>query len=139
MRKVCLLSGAFLNAGDFLIEKRSVELIRRFLPKYEIDILNRVHEDYTDRIDLLNQYDAIIFAGGPLYQRSIYPDAIPFVKLSKLGEVKCPIFFVGCGIKSGAYDGALTSDSLEFFKMGTNSDVPLGCRDILSYRFLKHQ
>ena len=133
------MSGALLNAGDFLIEKRSKELIHRFLPEYEIDTLNRVHEDYTDRIDLLNQYDAIIFAGGPLYQHGIYPKAIPFVKLSELGKVKCPIFFVGGGIKSGVFDGSLTSDSLEFFKMGTNSDVPLGCRDILSYRFLKHQ
>lgn len=34
--KICYMTGAVKNAGDFLIEKRTEELIRFMLPKAEI-------------------------------------------------------------------------------------------------------
>ena len=88
MIKLCLMSGAFLNAGDFLIERRSLDLIKHFIPNSDVTVLKRVQEDYTDKIGMLNQFDAIIFAGGPIYQTKIYPNGIPFVKKEALGGGK---------------------------------------------------
>lgn len=138
-KKICLMSGAFLNAGDFLIEKRSLELIRHFLPDSEVNVHKRLKEDYTYRIDMLKDYDAIIFAGGPLYQSSIYPVSIPFVRKEILRGVFLPIFFVGGGIKGDIYNQPFSKDTKWFFEQGVMHHVPLGCRDYLTYRFLKHQ
>ena len=103
MIKLCLMSGAFLNAGDFLIERTSLDLIKHFIPNSDVMVLKRVQEDYTDKIGMLNQFDAIIFAGGPIYQTKIYPNGIPFVKKEALGGVKIPIFFSGGGAKGDVY------------------------------------
>ena len=36
MKKICLMGGAVVNAGDFLLEKRSYDLIRHFIPDSEM-------------------------------------------------------------------------------------------------------
>ena len=45
LMKICLMSGAVINAGDFLIENRAHALINHFIPGSEVTILNRVTED----------------------------------------------------------------------------------------------
>lgn len=78
------MSGAVINAGDFLIEKRTHDLIKHFIPEAEVTILNRVTDDYSERVDFLNDFDAIIFGGGPVYQPGLYPRNLPFVNQAVL-------------------------------------------------------
>ena len=139
MKKLLYMSGAVVNAGDFLIEKRALALLHHLIPEASLTIACRVGKDYTDQLEYLNSFDGIIFAGGPIYQISIYPNAIPFVSKSKLGNVTKPLFFIGGGIKSNVYFSKMNKDTFDFFKLGDLHGVPLGCRDVLSYRFLKHQ
>lgn len=137
MKKILYMSGAVVNAGDFLIEKRAKALLNKFIPNIELTTEIRVKKDYSDRIDYLNSFDAIIFPGGPLYQLGIYPNAIPFVH--DLSSIKKPVFFIGGGLKSNIYGPIMSEQTRDFFSLGTKSGVPLGCRDILTYRFLKQQ
>lgn len=139
MKKICLMGGAVINSGDFLLEKRSHELIRHFIPDSEITVLNRVTEDYSDRIEYLNSFDAIIFAGGPLYQPGLYRHQIPFVQQDKLDNIKTPFFFLGGGIKSSVYRKSFIESDKAFLGKGVHESASLSCRDIFTYRFLRHQ
>lgn len=136
MKKICLMGGAVVNAGDFLLEKRSYDLIRHFIPDSEITVLNRVKEDYSNKVDHLNSFDAIIFAGGPLYRPGLYRHQIPFVHRSLLKNVNTPIFFMGGGIKGSVYRISYSELDKEFLNKG---ECCLSCRDIYTYRFLRHQ
>lgn len=131
------MSGAVINAGDFLIEKRAIQLLKHFIPEAQISILNRVKIDYSDKIDYLNSFDGIIFAGGPIYSPDIYPKSIPFV--NDLAKLSPPVIFMGGGCRSEIYNSNLTEKSKSFFSLGCKNRIPLGCRDWYTYRFLKHQ
>lgn len=137
MKNVLYMTGAVVNAGDFLIEKRTKALLNKYIPNIELTTEIRVKKDYSDRIDYLNSFDAILFPGGPIYQLDIYPNAIPFVH--DLSLINKPIFFIGGGLQSNVYGPTMSEQTKNFFSLGTKSGVPLGCRDILSYRFLKQQ
>lgn len=58
--KIALMSGALVNAGDFLIEERCKNLLEANLlgegQKAHIDIFKR-NVSYDNQIDLLNTYD----------------------------------------------------------------------------------
>ena len=131
------MSGAVINAGDFLIEKRAIQLLKHFIPEAQISILNRVKIDYSDKIDYLNSFDGIVFAGGPIYSPDIYPKSIPFV--NDLTKISPPVIFMGGGCWSNIYNSHLTTDSKSFFLLGCKHKIPLGCRDWYTYRFLKNQ
>ena len=124
-----------MNAGDFLIEKRTLELLREFVPNSEITIANRVGVDYSERVDFLNSFDVILFAGGPIYQKDIYPQAIPFVNQEYLCGVKTPIMFIGGGLW---HAGSMTASTRSFFEKGA-CNYPLGCRDALTYYYLRQE
>lgn len=57
--KIALMSGAYVNAGDFLIEKRSRELLEANLPDVRVDILKR-NVSYDGKLELLNSYDLLV-------------------------------------------------------------------------------
>lgn len=141
MMKICLMSGAVINAGDFLIENRAHALINHFIPGSEVTVLNRVTEDYSERVGLLNEFDAIIFGGGPIYQPGLYPQRLPFVNQEVLrkGDIKTPVFFLGGGLKGSLYQSSFSNLDRLFFDTGKHEYVPFGCRDILTCRFLRHQ
>ncbi len=139
MKKVCLLSGAVINSGDFLIEKRSLELIKHFLPDSEIKICNRAKEDYSNRIDELNSFDVIIISGGPLYQPGLYGNGIPFINPDKINELKTPVFFVGGGLHDNFYSCCYSSNDKIFYDKGVHGEKSMGCRDIFTLNFLKHE
>ena len=132
------MSGAVINAGDFLLEKRSKELIQHFVHDSKIVVLNRVKEDFSDRIELLNSFDAIIFSGGPLYQPGLYRDGIPFVKPSLIKNVTTPIFFLGGGLHQNYYTCSYSEGDNVFFKQGIHNGSFLGCRDTFTVKFLNH-
>ncbi|MCR4619455.1 MAG: polysaccharide pyruvyl transferase family protein [Paludibacteraceae bacterium] len=144
MKNILYMTGAVINAGDFLIEKRMIALLTKFMPDIKITKTCRVGISYDDRLDYLNSFDAIIFAGGPIYQNSIYPKAIPFVSMENLERIETPLFFLGGGCRGreeGVYNPirSISAETFTFFQKGIKNGVPLGCRDILTYRFLKRQ
>lgn len=140
--KIALMSGAYVNAGDFLIEKRSRLLLERFLDGADLHILKR-NLRYDDKIDELNDYDLIIFGGGPGYQRNIYPQSIPFI--SDFGMLYTPVVLLGWGWKGRNLTGkhlyklSFTEETKAFLKFIELGDAPFGCRDWYTMRFLKNQ
>ena len=59
--KIAFLSGAYKNAGDFLIESRCMELLTYFIKDISIDKFLR--NEITGKCEELNNYDAIIIGG----------------------------------------------------------------------------
>lgn len=139
--KIALMSGAYVNAGDFLIEHRSIELLKTFTDASKIDILKR-DISYDDEIDRLNNYDMIIFGGGPGYQENIYPDRIPFV--SRMDQITVPISIMGWGWKGKntlsdkIYNYKLNDSTKRFLNHIENKGGYLGCRDWYTVRALKN-
>lgn len=137
------MSGAYKNAGDFLIEKRSREILQFCFPEAEIDIFKR-NISYDDKIDELNSYDAIVFGGGPGFQKNIYPDRTPFV--SNLESIKVPCAVLGWGWKgkntanSTVYKkNCFTPEMLKFVSFLDKDGNSISCRDRYTVQMLYNQ
>ena len=67
--KVSLLSGAYGNIGDKLIENRCSLLLEHVFGQGSVTVYSRksIHE-YIERI---NDSDLVAFSGGPIYQKNI--------------------------------------------------------------------
>ena len=140
--KIALMSGAYVNAGDFLIEKRSKLLLEHFLDGADIHILKR-NLKYDNQIDKLNDYDLIVFGGGPGYQKNIYPKSIPFI--SDFKALRTPVILMGWGWKGASanetclYNLSFTDQTKTFLRFIESGHMPFGCRDWYTVRFLKNQ
>ena len=69
--KIVLMSGAYVNAGDFLIEQRCLRLLEKYLPKAQVDVWKR-NISCEGRLEELRAYDLIVFGGGPGYQKCFW-------------------------------------------------------------------
>ena len=140
--KIALLSGAFKNAGDFLIEKRCRELLQYCYPEAEISLLMR-NEKYDSRIDEINSYDLVVFGGGPGFRKNYYPGKVPFV--SNLDEVKVPCCILGWGWKADnishpvVYKNNYFDSRMKEFLEFINRNHAISCRDIYTQRMLLNQ
>ena len=94
--KIILMSGAVGNAGDFLIVKRTIELLNYCLKGCMIEVVNRL-QSCNNIIHKINHADILIWAGGPLFQPNIYPQGIPFV--NDLEKITVTQFTIGLGWK----------------------------------------
>ena len=103
--QIALMSGAYVNAGDFLIEERCISLLLANISGAQVDIFKR-NISYDDKIDILNAYDLIIFGGGPGFQKNVYPDKMPFV--SDIDRITTPIAIMGWGWKGAGCSNILT-------------------------------
>lgn len=140
--KLALMSGAYKNAGDFLIEHRSKKLLEKVYPEAHIDVMKR-DISYDDQIDKLNTYDAIVFGGGPGFQKNIYPDKIPFV--SDLSEIKVPCAVIGWGWKSkdiknsSVYNKNIFTKSMKnFIDFLDKDENSISCRDWYTKQMLNN-
>lgn len=97
MKKAIILSGAYKNAGDFLIVDRCKKLFRKIYPQIILIELPR-NIDLSEQLDEINTSDALVLAGGPLYFRDSYPRIIPLV--DNLDQISTKIITVGCGISA---------------------------------------
>lgn len=61
--KVALLSGAYKNAGDYLIIQRCRELIEHVFPTCTITEYER-RKSLDNKIDELNKNDVLVLGGG---------------------------------------------------------------------------
>lgn len=135
--KVAIMSGAFVNSGDFLIEQRSRELIESILC-CDVEILKR-NLAYDDKLNELNKYDVIVFAGGPIFQPSMYPKRIPFV--SNMQKIEVPIRILGGGWKGRSekelYRNYAYTKDMMLFISSFSKQYSIGCRDWYTVRNLK--
>lgn len=97
--KIALLSGASKNAGDFLIVQRSKELLSYFVKDAQIKEYDR-SQKLDSQIDDINSNDVLVFAGGPAYISSMYPQKLPLVE--DLNKIKIPFFALAMGWKGQA-------------------------------------
>lgn len=139
--KFSVLSGAYKNAGDFLIVDRSVKLLRYVYPNCEIQMYER-RWPLDEHLDTINQSDALILAGGPAYSRKIYPNVIPLV--TDLSKICVPIYTIGLGwygresTDSFLYQQYIFTEETKHFFSRIEQDGALACRDWYSMRALKN-
>lgn len=139
--KIALMSGAYVNAGDFLIEERCKSLLLANISEVHVDIFKR-NISYDDKVDMLNAYDLIIFGGGPGFQKNVYPDKMPFV--SDIDRITTPIAIMGWGWKGSecsnttVYRRKVFSPAMkQFIHQISRQSAHIGCRDWYTVNMLK--
>lgn len=139
--KIAMMSGALVNAGDFLIEHRSKALLEKFVPNAVVRSF-KTNLSYDDAVDELNEYDLIVFAGGP-FSLTEYSKHVPFVK--NLTRLQVPVTIMGQGwygktiSEKELYHRFFCPRTKEVFNFIAENSVPLGCRDWYTVHFLKSQ
>lgn len=139
--KIALLSGAFKNAGDFLIVERCQALLQDNFPQAEIVKYNR-GESLDDYLADINKMDVLVLAGGPAYIDELYPEKIPLV--SDLSRLKIPIFAMAMGQKlkdsstPSVYNLRFSDSTRRLLDRIDADGFSFGCRDRLSAELL-HQ
>lgn len=139
--KLFVLSGAYKNAGDFLIVDRSIQLLKYVYPDCEIQTYER-KLSLEKCLDDVNKSDAVVFAGGPAYCPWVYPLDIPLVP--DLNRIKVPMYTLGLG-----WFGARSTNDIIYQRYTFSSDAKkllsrlerdgtLTCRDWYSVRALKN-
>lgn len=140
--KFFVLTGALINAGDFLITERTKQLLEEVYPNCEVVMYNRKKAFTTDDIELANSCDAIVYAGGPCVKNNLYPNIVPLVP--DLDTLSAKIVSVGLGW-GGATDDApyrctySLSDSTKqlFARMERDASI-ISCRDYYTCSVLKN-
>lgn len=139
--KLAILSGAYKNAGDYLIVDRSIKLLTHLFPECEYTVYER-RKPLDGVLDQINAADAVIFAGGPAYTPNIYPAEIPLV--DDLSKIKTKMITMGLGWYGPAaadyviYDQYQFTDDTKRLLTRLESDGGLACRDWYSVRALKN-
>lgn len=87
------LTGAFKNAGDYLIGHRARSLLRAHADAEVVDLNRREITD--DHYELFNNARAVLLTGGPAYQEKIYPGVYNL----DLSRIKVPVLAYGLGWK----------------------------------------
>ncbi len=93
MSKIVTLTGAFKNAGDYLIGDRARTLLRNHTDAEIIDLNRREITDESYR--LFNSARAVLLTGGPAYQEKVYPNVYDL----DLSRIEVPVLAFGLGWK----------------------------------------
>lgn len=140
--KFSILSGAIKNAGDFLIAERSIQLLKYVYTNCDIKIYNR-NQSLEDKLEEINASDALVFAGGPVFLRDMYPDNIPLI--SELSLIRPRIFTIGLGwFGRNSLDNTIyknykfNASTLDLINR-MNASAVISCRDWDTIRVLKNQ
>ena len=108
---IVTLSGAYRNAGDYLIRDCAHNLLRRFVDPEIVDVDRKAIS--RDHYALFNRATAVFLCGGPAYQKNIYPSVYPI----DLNRITAPVIPFGLGWK------ARLSEDIETFRF---SEAGLG-------------
>ena len=87
------LTGAFKNAGDYLIGHRARTLLANHTDHEIVDLNRKQLSDSS--YEQINKSSALLLTGGPAYQKKIYPDIYPL----DLDRIEVPIIPFGLGWK----------------------------------------
>ncbi len=139
--KFSILSGAYVNAGDFLIVDRTIQLLKNVYPDCEIIIYER-RKNLENDLKEINKSDALILAGGPAYLPNVYPETIPLV--DDLDRITTKIVAIGLGwygkntSNKYIYEEYKFSESTKkLFNRIIKDSGYLTCRDWYSVRALR--
>lgn len=135
--KVSLLSGAYGNIGDKLIENRCSLLLEHVFGQGSVTVYSRksIHE-YIERI---NDSDLVAFSGGPIYQKNIGSN----FSIQDAMKIEKPLIVIGGGWKGNGrwlnspYEYTFSSETKELFSR-IDSFGGLACRDYYSVKTLTH-
>lgn len=139
--KFLFISGAYKNAGDFLIEKRCECLFKQIDPDCVIEkSMSNISLD--NKLEYVNSFDWIVIPGGPGYIYDYYPAHIKLT--SCLDDIKTKIMAVGLGW----YGADTTQHTISNYTFSretqklllriSNDCGFLGCRDNYSVQVLKN-
>ena len=136
--KIAYLSGAYKNSGDFLIEKRAVELLMHEYPACEF--IRIMRNEVEKHIAEVNACDLAVIGGGPIYQTSL----VNYMPLETYrNEVEVPTMILGGGWygKSGSSYEMLRyrfdQQTKRFLEKVYESGFGFSCRDIHTANVLK--
>lgn len=135
MMRFAVMSGADINAGDFLIVNRAKQLLKHFYPDCELIEFKRNH-DIRKHLPIINGCDYMVFAGGPGYVADMYPGRFPLV--DDLDDLKIPIFLLGMGgyMRVPGETVRFDNSSRSFLDRVAMSGADFGCRDYISREIL---
>ena len=135
--KIALLSGAYGNAGDSLIEFRAKNLLEEVFAGSAVDVISR--KELGTRFEEIDGHDLIVFSGGPVYQQDISRN----FDVSCAARLTKKIRIVGGGWKGYGrsqnlpYQYPFEERTYRFFEK-VNAGHGLACRDWYSVKALKN-
>ena len=138
--RILLLSRPVVNAGDYLFSRKSLEAFEQLSPKTTV-VTGHISEDMN--IEDINGFNAIVAAGGPLYDnRFLTEKSFPILKY--IGRMIPKLHF----LSNGWYGNDAEKDSLNNYKF---EDIVMdnlkliqerggtfSCRDYISKYILKN-
>lgn len=138
--KALIVNFSISNGGDYLIEKRTNDLIKKSFPQWDIQSISGLKPVSTK---VLNSFDRIIVGGGPHYDDRIIRTLFMPLFLD-IDNISPSIHILGSGIYGE--DCFAESINTRFFADDVKSFLEkllrgggsLGCRDILSYIVMKN-
>lgn len=98
MKYYVILTGSKNNAGDFLIKHRAKQLFKSERPDRKIIDFNAWEKLDDQKLDIVNNSEALILMGGPALQYDMWPGIYKLT--DDLNEIKVPIILMGIGWKS---------------------------------------
>lgn len=136
-----LLTGSKNNAGDFLIKHRAKALFAHERPDRDIVDLNAWEPLDQQKLEQVNNAQALILMGGPSLRYEMYPGIYPLTE--NLGDVKVPVTLMGVGWKSASgrwqdtYHYPFSSRSMKLLEKAEGSGLPISVRDYHSLNSLR--
>ena len=132
-----VLTGAYNNAGDYLIASRAIALLRRFRP-------DRTVAEYTRKVisdrefkDAASTARAVLIAGGPAFRKDLVPGVVP-EGINDILDMGVPVILFGVGWKhySGTWQDAhrygLNESTLQLLRVSAQHGYSHSCRDLHS-------
>lgn len=135
--KIAFFSGAYKNAGDYLIELRGIELLKYVYP--DAEIVKILRNQISENISIINKCDVGIIGGGPIFQQNI-SRYLPLDDL--INNIHIPLMVLGGGWYgktdnySLIYNYNFAPKTLELLQKIDKQGLGLSCRDIYTYRVL---
>lgn len=145
---IALLTGAYVNAGDFLIEERAEELLKYAIK--DVNIHKYKRNDIYKYINEINDMKAAVFSGGPIYLENIEkyitpPGGEKEYCIKQYEALKVPFMIIGGGWfgRGGSnnlvFNYKFTNWSKSFIGKIDSTGFGLGCRDIPTVNVLKKE
>ena len=133
--RVGVAHGAIKNAGDYLIYKRGLNLLKETLG----DIAEFVEIKRWIPFDDKNLHlDALIILGGPIVSRRLHSQAKNIYNYVNTHQPNLPIMALGIGISGERFESVeeyfLDEDSLKFWKRVYQSSRLISVRDKMTQR-----
>lgn len=131
------LTGAYKNAGDYLIGHRARNLLRTHVDSEIVNIDRKsVNENHYE---VFNSARAVLLTGGPAYQAKMFPQVYSL----DLERINVPVIPFGLGWKGGVdqspADFEFTAQSTDFIRaIHQQPGVVTSCRDFLTQQVLEN-